>query len=487
MTVITKRSLLKLLNRFRFAKQGNVSIIFGFSLIPMIGLIGIGVDYGVALADKSKLDNAADAASLAAVATAKAYVAANQTDSNLTSDAIAAGLTQASSTFVVNAGSLPFATPPSVSTYATAAPVPATCSSTSACIYLTRSGQTFSSAVVYTTAATNHFGQMFGAPTINIAGIAASTANIPSYLDFYLLIDVSGSMGLPATSSGQSALMQNNGGCQFACHFPGQTAGYNYALANNIQLRSGAVNSAVCGLLAQAAQPLVPNQYRVGLYPFITQMGTLAAISNNITNVNVSAGCTSNPQITFTTLLDTGSTQLNNTNDPTTGLGSGGTHFENAFQQLPSAVLHYGDGSSSALSRPFVFLVTDGMQNSQYFWSQKGNTMGYPGSPSSYNGWNSSNWTGSSPNYMDSTKCATLKASGATISVLYIPYTVLTVGSSNQSETIAADNAIPQIPTALQQCASSSAYFYTANTPADISAALAAMFNQAIQVTHLIQ
>ena len=121
------------------------------------------------------------------------------------------------------------------------------------------------------------------------------------------------------------------------------------------------MNTAVCNLLALAAQPLVPNQYRVGIYPFITQMGTLSAVTTNIASVNTTAGCNQSPQTVFTYLLDTGSTQLNNVNDPTTGLGSGGTHFENAFSQVSSQILHFGDGSSSTASRPFVFLVTDGM------------------------------------------------------------------------------------------------------------------------------
>ena len=57
---------------FARADRANVSIIFAFSLIPMIGLVGLGIDYGVALSAKAKFDNAADAAAIAAVATVKA-------------------------------------------------------------------------------------------------------------------------------------------------------------------------------------------------------------------------------------------------------------------------------------------------------------------------------------------------------------------------------------------------------------------------------
>lgn len=83
-------------------------------------------------------------------------------------------------------------------------------------------------------------------------------------------------------------------------------------------------------------------------------------------------------------------------------------------------------------------------------------------------------------------QCAALKKAGATVSILYIPYTTLTVTNQNTGETIAANNAVPVIPGDLQTCASSG-YFYTANTPTDINNALAAMFAQAVQAAHLLK
>lgn len=482
-------------------RGGNVAIIVAFSMIPIVGLVGLGTDYGVALTDKSKLDNAADAAAVAAVATAKAFVAANQGDATLFADAVTAGLNQAARALTVNTGNLPFAPVPTPTTSPSTAPATNTCGQASACIYLTQSGQTFTSTVYYRTYTQNHFGQIFGSPTMNLYGTAAATTQIPSYLDFYLLLDVSGSMGLPTTSAGMAALAKSNHdmysdyqqGCQFACHFPTFT-GWGLA-QGSIQLRSDAVNNAVCSLLQKAANPSVPNQYRVGIYPFINQMATLSALSANISSLSIAMQCSSSWPLALTNLLDTGTTQLATGGDPSTGTGSGGTHFEVVFPQVQSTITSFGTGSSSTNSKPFVFLVTDGMENNQHFYLWK-NKYTYPGNPtmtqgasaSSYAGYSSAWWDGSQPSQIDPTVCAALKAK-ATVSILYIPYNIISF--VNNSGGIAWENNqvngfSPTLGNALQQCATTG-FFYTANSPSDITNALNAMFNQALQVAHLTQ
>jgi Flp pilus assembly protein TadG len=470
-----------LLSRFLAGRSGNVSIVFAISLLPMIGLVGLGVDYGIALSDKTKLDNAADAAVLAAVSTAKAYIAQNaasQSDPDLTSNAKAAGQDRGARAFTVNGGSLLNATTPAVTPN------------------LSRSGQTFTASLTYQTNVSNNFGRLFNQPTITIGSSTQASADIPSYLDFYLLIDVSASMGLPSTSDGQNVLAAHNSNCQFACHFPDQNSGYNYAVNqnNNIQLRSGAVNTAVCNLLSLAAKPSVKNQYRVGLYPFITQMATLASLTSTISTLQLAATCNNSPPTEFTTLLDMGTTQLTVNNDQTTGTGSGGTHFETSLATMRTVISPYGDGSSAQKSKPFVFLITDGMENKQYFARQRNNKfyqpyIYQPGNSTGSQPYDGSWWTGSSPQAIDPSLCSAIKQQGAIISILYIPYTIGSFVNDDQWETTLAQNVItatPSLQTQLQSCASPG-YFYPANTPADINTALAAMFAQAVQMAHLLK
>ncbi len=70
--------------------------------------------------------------------------------------------------------------------------------------------------------------------------------------------------------------------------------------------------------------------------------------------------------------------------------------------------------------------------------------------------------------------------------MLYIPYqTISPVNSSFAGdEDDYANNNIANISASLQACASPN-FFFTANTPADITTALNAMFNQALITAHI--
>ncbi|SFV14602.1 Flp pilus assembly protein TadG [Methylobacterium sp. 174MFSha1.1] len=460
-------------------RDGGIGIIFGLSLIPIVGLVGLGVDYGMAITNRARLDRAADASALAAVVTAKAYVAANSSQFGVFDKAKAAGATQAVNTFKVNASSVPLSS--------VTLPTP----------FVDISGQTITATVTYTATIQNSFAKLFAVPTTTVTNTMKASVDLPSYLDFYLMVDVSGSMGLPSTASGMTQLAQNNDdsfsdykqGCQFACHFPGNK-GWGLA-AGKIQLRSDAVNNAVCALLQRATTPAVQNQYRIGIYPFINQLATLASLTTDVSALKAAAQCSVAWPLAFTNLLDTGATQLNSPGDPTSGIGSGGTHFEVAFPQMKGIVglNGFGDGSTSASRKPFVFLVTDGMQNGQHFFVKPNGTYAYPGNPSKFVGYGDAGWDGSQPAQIDAKNCDALKSAGAVISILYIPYNQISFvdkGGSVVAENKKVNAFSPTLANPLQACASSG-YFRTANTPADITTALNSMFDQALRVARLTQ
>nr|MDQ6869369.1 pilus assembly protein TadG-related protein [Pseudomonadota bacterium] len=203
-------------HRFRADRRGTVAIIVGLSIIGLVGTAGLGIDFYNALAAKSRLDLATDAAAIAAINAAQSYIVANsgtQIDPALTNGAIAAGKAQALKVFKSNAGST-----------ASIASTPT--------VTMARTGQTINATVTYTAVSQNAFGPLFGVTQTNINGDAASSLTMGKYLDFYLLLDVSGSMGIPSTNSEQTRLAAINpdfrnlypGGCTIACHFKGPPA-----------------------------------------------------------------------------------------------------------------------------------------------------------------------------------------------------------------------------------------------------------------------
>jgi hypothetical protein len=82
--------------------------------------------------------------------------------------------------------------------------------------------------------------------------------------------------------------------------------------------------------------------------------------------------------------------------------------------------------------------------------------------------------------------CANLKNRGIITSVLYIPYQKIKPVNSSFAgdEDDYANNNIPNIPPSLQACASPN-FFFTANTPADVTTALNAMFQQSLVTAHI--
>ena len=242
-----------------------------------------------------------------------------------------------------------------------------------------------------------------------------------------------------------------------------------------IQLRADAVGTAlnatvatqgVDGLFAVANKSeVVSSQFRIGLYPFIRYLYSYFPLTSTINASPTTPGTINYAAANLATLLDTG-------NSPNVGLGSGGTHFENAFPSMnttipPSGGGAVGDGSSPTNTKPFVFLVTDGAQNFQTCCNFSGSNSAtvMPTGSTSY--------------------CQPLKNRGITIAVLYIPYEPIQNPTTiyNNEDNVANAN-IPNIPPSLQACASPN-FFFTATSTSQIAAALAAMFNQALVTAHL--
>jgi len=534
----------KLVASFCSNKRGNVAVICALCCLPLVSAVGCVVDYTMASTIKTRLQSAADAAALATVSVNSPVITTAKGMSN--GGTVSNGATTATNYFNANL---------------TAAPADTGYTSLTSNATVSKSGQTVTAVVNFSASVPTYFMGVLGFRNIAIAGTSTASYSLPTYIDFYLMLDVSGSMSFPSTAAEQNRLMAVNPdnllgnpgyqqGCQFACHFAAQGAcaqtgnpvhqgpipavgsstnpspgGYcqgflisrlgttpvsfgtpsstnnNVENGNNInwsnspvtscpsagttqciQLRADAVGYAVNALLAQAAATEssdgISNQFRVGLFPFIQNLCTSTAGNSNSCSVGLTTSVSGSTITTFAAqlanLLDTGQNST---------LGSGGTHFENAFSSMNTLINSVGTGASSTNTLPYVFIVTDGSQDYQTQWTGNWSSQNYtPTAAVPYA--NSS--TIIPPNTVDSTKyCQTLKDRGITVAVLYIPYQPIADPSTifNDEDGYANSN-IPSIPAALQNCASPN-FFYTANSPSDITNALVTMFEQAVSTAHI--
>ena len=113
---------------------------------------------------------------------------------------------------------------------------------------------------------------MFGVNNFLVSGNSASSLALPQYLNISVVTDISQSMGLAATSTGQTQLASITGGCQFGCHVyqNGQSGSQPYevqAHAAGIQLRIDVIRQATQNMIQTAQQLQTSNAYiSFGLY-----------------------------------------------------------------------------------------------------------------------------------------------------------------------------------------------------------------------------
>ncbi len=199
-----------LFGNFRSDSRGNVAIITALAMLPMIAAIGCAIDYSNASMIRTKLQAAADAAVLATVSVNSPVVA---TSKGMTGNgAVSGGATYAANFFSAN--------------------LPAGYTSVTPTATVTLTGTTVTAVVSFSSTVSTYFTQVVGYPSITIGSSSTASYTLPTYINFYLMLDVSGSMSFPSTTSEQQRLLAVNpdnlgeysGGCQFACHFTTQGA-----------------------------------------------------------------------------------------------------------------------------------------------------------------------------------------------------------------------------------------------------------------------
>jgi Flp pilus assembly protein TadG len=161
-----------LFSNFQSDRRGNVIIVAALSAIPMIGAVGCVVDYSSASMIRTKLQAAADAASLATVSTNSTVV--NTAQAMTKNGVVSGGSTYATNFFTAN--------------------LPAGYTNVTPTVTVTLTKLVLAATVSFSTQVPTYFMGIFGYKNITISGTSTSTFTMPTYIDFYLMLDVSGSM-----------------------------------------------------------------------------------------------------------------------------------------------------------------------------------------------------------------------------------------------------------------------------------------------------
>ena len=408
-------------------QDGAVVLMFAFALFVMFGAVGAAVDYGRGLHAKSQLAQAADAAALAAAQHADQLSKEGASPGDAKQEGERRGL-QVWSVNVLG----------SIAEVATPR------------IQLKNDVSGWSASITYSGALKTTIAGILGFDRVDVGGLSEAKAGgvKRTYMDFYLLLDNSQSMGIAATPQGINQL-ETLTGCQFGCHVTGQSDNYDAARANNIAMRIDTLRDATTRLLVAAENnSSTPDQYSFGLWTFHDQQTELSATTTDYSKLKQLAD-----QVDLPTYED-------------------GTQTDDAIAYLNGLVTDSGSGASKSDRIKFVFLVTDGVQDGIYTgWSPP---PGLPTSIGSYNGM-------ASP--ITPTACDDLKAKGITVAVLYTVYHEF-AGTQQYDEIIAPIES--DIPKNLEACASPGFYF-EATTGPEIEPALEMMFLQAVRFASVLR
>jgi Flp pilus assembly protein TadG len=452
------------LYRFARDRKANVAIIFAITIVPIIFLLGMTLDYSQALRKKEQLDAAADAAAIAAVRPAML----------MQSDAVAAAT--ANAIFMSKANAL--------AAGLQAVPTPT--------ITVTDVGLGRTVAVSYSAASLNNFPKvLMNSATWPISGASTAQAAAAPNMNWYLLMDDSPSMGIGATVTDINNLIgatapakqpaSSSQNCGFACHETniahdgGTKDNLAIARANNITLRIDLVANAlnqlliswancpqagVSGGVMQCMSALNNTTYKAALYTFDTGLNTLATLTTptvagtQISNISLMPVLYQNCVVSTSCNTDYG------------------TDIAGALTTLNSTMPAPGLGSNSAGDTPqeVIFLVTDGVEDKI--------------ATTCPNATFASNKRCQQP--LDTTACTTIKNRGIKIAILYTEYLqLINMGPSNNitdswymSWVDPYDEPTPSTGTIaknLQACASPG-FYSSVTTGGDITGALTQLF-----------
>ena len=427
------RVMWNLWQRFCTSKDGNFGIMTALLLVPLVGAAGMAIDVSNAVSIRNELYSNADAAAAGSLAEKSAGMAAAMIMPNDGSVTLAAA----------DAKKLFFGQQQSDGSLQDV--------DVNVNIGVTKVANTVTSKVTFTANIPTTFMRILGQDTMSVSGNASAQNQLATYIDFYMLLDNTPSMGVGATPTDVAKMVANTSDkCAFACHQL-DTANNYYALAKKlgVTLRIDVVREATKTLTETATtNRTADDQYRMAVYTFgaaAEKVGLtmVSGLSSNMTQVRQ-----------YTDAVDLMTTPYQNyKNDEQTS-------FDTTLTQLSADINTPGDGTSSQSPQKVVFFVTDGVGD-----SDKPGTCTQPTTG------------GRCQEPIDTSFCQPLKNRGIKIAILYTTYLPLPQNAWYNTWIAPFQN---KIGTKMQSCASPGYYFEVSPTEG-ISAAMNALFLRILQ------
>lgn len=422
--------MIRLVRSFAADRCGNFAMMLAVLSLPVLGGVGLAIDYSYASLIRTQLYGAADAAAVGAIAEGAPAIKAAAL---MTGDGqIADGVEDA-----VNLFNAYLVGKPSLQLTDIDAEV-------------MRQGTSIHAKVGFSANVPTPFMRVFGRDHVTISGEATAQMRTAPFMDFYLLLDNTPSMGVGATPGDVATMVSNTPDqCAFACHdLSNSNNYYNLSKTLGVTMRIDVVRQAAQKLTETAkGVRKYANQFRMGIYTFgaaATSLGLteVAPLSTNMDNVKSYAN-----GIDLMTIP-----HQNYDNDQQ-------TDYDSTLAALNSRIDAPGNGESTSQRQKIVFFVSDGVGDS-YKPSRctKPTTGGRCQEP------------------IDIRVCDQLKARGIKIAVLYTTY--LPLPTNNWYNTWINPFAT-EISPKMSQCATPGLFFEVSPTEG-IAEAMEALFLKVI-------
>ena len=448
---------------FLVDRSGNLAIIGALSLMPLLGAAGLALDVTHAMKVKTKLQWAADAAVVGSITDKSAGVA--QAMAMTADGSVNISEREAHSIFDAQ-----MANTTAIDLQSKAAePAPDDIETTSRTfdVSVVKSGRDINVSAKFSTLVPTTFMKMFGKDTIKVDGIAKATFQSNSFMDFYMLLDNTPSMGVGATPEDVDKLIAAtktqpdaaSRNCAFACHIVSEKGvadkNSNYFVARKVgaTIRIDVVAQAVAALTKEAEKTeTYTNQYRMAAYTFgqkaeDANLYEVSSLTDDLKDIQTKVDTISLMSIPF----------QGYNNDEITS-------FDKALTRINSEISAPGDGSSPAKAEKVVYFVADGVGDS---YKPVGCTKKLTG--------------GRCQEPIDVSYCKTLKDRGIKVAVLYTTYLPLPTNSWYNSWIKPFQS---EIGTRMQACASPGLYFEVSPSQG-IESAMKALFVKIIRSPRL--